>query len=63
MVLMAGIALITKPSFLFLDNDNGILKSTWTKANDSTDWRKEYAKGIFFLFDLKSKYGANLSML
>jgi len=54
MVLMAGIALITKPSFLFPDNDNGILKSTWTKANDSTDWRKEYAKGIFFLFNLKT---------
>merc|ERR1712242_650872 len=54
MVLMAGIVLITKPSFLFPDNNNDVLKSAWMKTNVSTDWRDEYKKGIFFQFDLKT---------
>ena len=52
---MAGIILVTKPSFIFQNETNTLLNGSWIKANATKDWRDEYEKGIFFLFDLKSK--------
>ena len=52
---MAGIVLVTKPSFIFQNETNTLLNGSWIKANATKDWRDEYEKGIFFLFDLKSK--------
>ena len=53
---MAGIVLVTKPSFIFQDIEDVLLKSSWIKANATKDWRDQYEKNIFFLFDLKSKW-------
>ena len=53
---MSGIVLVTKPSFLFPADSNVILKNSWIKVNNTQNWRNEYEKGIFFLFDLKSKF-------
>ena len=52
---MAGIVLVTKPSFIFQNETNTFSNASWIKANATKDWRDEYEKGIFFLFDLKSK--------
>ena len=52
---MAGIVLVTKPSFIFQNETNTLLNGSWIKSNATKDWRDEYEKGIFFLFDLKSK--------
>jgi len=53
-VLMAGILLVTKPSFIFQNETNTLLNGSWIKANATKDWRHDYEKGIFFLFDLKT---------
>ena len=52
---MAGIVLVTKPSFIFQNETNTLLNGSWIKSNATKDWRDEYEKGIFFLFNLKSK--------
>ena len=52
---MAGIVLVTKPSFIFQDIEDVLLMGSWIKANATKDWRVEYEKDIFFLFDLRSK--------
>ena len=53
---MAGIVLVAKPSFLFLNNDHIVLHGSCVGANTSNDWRNEYEKGTFFFFDLRSKF-------
>ena len=55
-VLMAGIVLVSKPSFLFLKDDHIALNASRVGANSSNDWRNEYEKGAFFFFDLRSKF-------
>ena len=57
---MAGIILVTKPSFIFQNETNTILNGSWIKANATKDWRLDYEKGTFFLFDLKSKCKSNM---
>ena len=52
---MAGIVLVTKPSFIFQDIQDILLKGSWINANATKDWRDQYEKDIFFLFDLKSR--------
>ena len=60
---MAGIVLVTKPSFIFKNETNTLLKGSWIQANATKDWRDQYDKGIFFLFDLKSKCKSKMSSL
>ena len=52
---MAGIVLVTKPSFLFPGINFGVLNSSWIVQNETKNWRNQYAIGNFFFFDLKSK--------
>ena len=54
-VLMAGIVLIAKPSFLFHDTDKILLNETVVKSNTSYDWRTEYQNVINLWFDPKCK--------
>ena len=53
---MAGIVLVTKPSFLFADNDHLVLNGSWVGNNISNNWRKQYEEGTYFFFDLRSKF-------
>jgi len=53
-ILMAGIVLVAKPSFLFPENTIGARNGSWQMVPAPIDWRHEYQKGIFFLFDLKT---------
>ena len=39
---MAGIVLVTKPSFIFQDIEDVLLKGSWIKANATKDWRDQY---------------------
>ena len=57
---MAGIVLVTKPSFIFLNETNTLSKGSWIPANATKDWRDLYEKDILFLFDLKSKYNSKM---
>ena len=52
---MAGIILVTKPSFIFPDDENVSLKETWIRTNTSNELRKMYQDGKFFIFELRSK--------
>ena len=54
-VLMAGIILIAKPSFLFDDTDTILLNETVAKSNISYDWRTEYQNVINLWFDPRCK--------
>ena len=49
---MAGIVLVTKPSFLFADNDHLVLNGSWVGNNISNNWRKQYEEGINLYFSL-----------
>ena len=53
---MAGIVLVTKPSFLFPDNINVIANETWIRTSSSSDFRNMYQNGNFFIFEFRSKY-------
>ena len=52
---MVGIVLVAKPSFLFHEYIIGARNGSLQIALSPNDWRHEYQKGVFFLFDLKSK--------
>ena len=54
-VLMAGIILIAKPSFLFDDTDTILLNETVVRSNISYDWRTEYQNVINLWFDPRCK--------
>ena len=54
-VLMAGIVLIAKPSFLFHDTDKILLNETVAKSNTSYDWRTEYQNVINLWVDPRCK--------
>ena len=53
-VLMAGIVLVTKPSFLFNYNDGVFSNESWAESNISYDWRKGFEENIFLWFDPRS---------
>ena len=53
---MAGIVLVTKPSFLFPDNINVVSNETWIRTSNSSDLRNMYQNGNFFIFEFRSKY-------
>ena len=53
---MAGIVLVTKPSFIFPDDDNVALNGTWMRTNTSNELRNIYQNGKFFVFELRSMY-------
>ena len=55
-VLMAGIILIAKTSFLFDDTDTILLNETVAKSNISYDWRTEYQNVINLWFDPRCKF-------
>ena len=54
-VLMAGIVLIAKPSFLFDNTDKILLNETVVKSNTSYDWRTEYQNVINLWVDPRCK--------
>ena len=60
---MAGIVLVTKPSFIFQNETNTLLNGSWIKANATKDWRDLYEKDMLFLFDLKSKWNSKMISL
>ena len=51
---MAGIVLVTKPSFIFPDDDNVALNGTWMRTNTSNELRNMYQTGNYFVFELRS---------
>ena len=55
LILMAGIVLVTRPSFIFPDDTDVVLNESWIRTNTSNELRNLYQDGNFFIFELRSK--------
>ena len=55
LILMAGIVLVTRPSFIFPDDTDVMLNESWIRTNTSNELRNLYQDGNFFIFELRSK--------